>query len=210
MELRAITEVFSAAANWCANTVSRIPDTAWGNPGLGEWNLRSLVGHTSRALSTAVHAIETPAQTVELTTAEDYFRGTSKLPQADPHTVRDRGITAGADLGDDPAEAFRDLAHAAIAALESAVNSAEDPIVTSVAGSMRLSEYLRTRVFELVVHGLDIQAAEPAAAKEVPLVALQEASRIAQNLAVLRGDGPQLLFALTGRGSLSAGYSVLA
>ncbi|QIK62107.1 mycothiol maleylpyruvate isomerase [Leucobacter viscericola] len=210
MEKRTITETFSQAAAWCVDTVSRVPSTAWNEQALGDWDLRALVGHTSRALSTVVRAIGAPADTVELASAESYFRAVSEIAEADANSVRDRGIAAGRELGEDPAAQFRKLYAEALAS----VQSVSDPAVMSVAGGIALSQYLRTRVFELVVHGLDIQTAltRVSAAEEIPPpeAALSEALTIAQHLAVLRGDGTQLLFALTGRGSLSANYSVLA
>ena len=45
---------FLAAAGTVADLVDAIPDTAWDGPGLGEWDLRALVGHTSRSLVTVV------------------------------------------------------------------------------------------------------------------------------------------------------------
>ncbi|QIM18560.1 maleylpyruvate isomerase family protein [Leucobacter coleopterorum] len=210
MENRTITETFSQTAEWCADTVSQVPSSAWSAHGLGEWDLRALVGHTSRALSTVTRAITTPAATIELESAEAYFQTASLISGTDPNAVRDRGIAAGDELGDDPATQFRTVLEAALAS----IRSVDNPIVTSVAGAMTLSQYLRTRVFELVVHGLDIQTAlTPTSLDAItppPEAALREALTITQNLAILRGDGQQLLFTLTGRKSLPANYSVLA
>ena len=69
---------------------------------------------------------------------------------------------------------------------------------------MRLGEYLRTRTFELVVHGLDIGAAsgvDPGFAR-APLV---DATGLAAEVAVLTGRGPDLLLAMTGTSSAAAG-----
>ena len=35
----------------------------------------------------------------------------------------------------------------------------DDPVISTIFGGMRLSDYLPTRTFELVVHGLDIARA---------------------------------------------------
>lgn len=209
MDKHAAEEVFSQAAAWCADVVASVPGTEWNKPGLGEWDLRALVGHTGRALSTVVRAIATPAAAIELETAEDYFLATTERSKAAPNAVRDRGVAAGKEMGEHPAHHFQTLLSDALAATA----AVGDPLVTSVAGGMRLSQYLRTRVFELVVHGLDIQSAIatiPATdLAPPPTVALHETLTIAQNLVVSRGDGARWVFALTGRGSLPSGYSVL-
>ena len=47
-----VRETFAEAARTFVALVARIPQNRWNGPGLGEWNLRSLVGHTSRSLVT--------------------------------------------------------------------------------------------------------------------------------------------------------------
>ena len=42
---------FGDAAEWFVATAA-LADGRWTEPGLGEWDVRSLVGHTSRALLT--------------------------------------------------------------------------------------------------------------------------------------------------------------
>ena len=81
-------------------------------------------------------------------------------------------------------------------------------MLTTIAGGMRLEEYLRTRTFELVVHGLDLGEASgiaPAFAQE----ALVDATTLAAEVAALTGRAPELLLAVTGRGALPEGFSVV-
>ena len=47
-----VRETFAEAARTLVELVQRLPPDRWDKPGLGEWNLRALVGHTSRALVT--------------------------------------------------------------------------------------------------------------------------------------------------------------
>jgi uncharacterized protein (TIGR03083 family) len=205
-------KVFLDAASWCIETVALLPDDAWQRPGLGDWDVRSLVGHTSRSFTTVVNAINTPAATEELATAEEYFLTAAKPSKMLAEAVRDRGFAAGRDLGARPGERFRELFETTQEAIENTGN----PLVTSLLGGIRLNEYLRTRTFELVVHGLDIQHAlttpdspSPAFAPP-PVAALTEAVTLVQRLAILRGDGSRVLLAMTGRSSLPDNYSVLA
>ena len=203
-------EIFGEAAAWAARCVAGIGGAdrgreAWDGAGLGDWDLRALVGHTSRALATVREALGRPAPLApELAGPEDYFLRVSSLPGADPEAVRLRGVEAGSALGPAPAAAFAKL----FAETLGAVRAAGDPVVGTIGGAMRLQHYLVTRVFELVVHGLDICAAAGLADPPPPR-ALDAALQLASRLALLRGEGADILLAVTGRAPLPAGFSVL-
>lgn len=196
--------VFAEAATAAAKLVAGIGEDQWAGPGLGDWDLRALVGHTSRALLTVEQYLAVPAPEPEVLRAADYFLRVAAAPGADAQEVLARGVAAGRALGADPATAFSEIVERVIAA----VTAAGTPVITCLVGAIRLSDYLPTRTFELVVHGIDIARAtrqDP----EIPGSALRQAAALAVELAVTRGDGPRLLEALTGRGALSPGYSVL-
>jgi hypothetical protein len=180
------------AAGSFADLVGSLPSSLTG-PGLGEWDLRSLVGHTARSLVTVSEYLRKPASAVELETAVDYVAGLAEAAN-NPGVTR-RGVEAGEQLGDDPAGAVRLLLDAVTADLARA-----DPeqLVTTYAGGMRLRDYLPTRSFELVVHCLDIAAAVPARWTP-PAAALSEAVHLAAEVAVRRGEGTLLLRLVTGR-----------
>ena len=59
-----VRETFAEAARTFADLVRRIPPNRWDAPGLGEWDLRSLVGHTSRSLITVETYLGQPADTL--------------------------------------------------------------------------------------------------------------------------------------------------
>ena len=44
-------EAYKLAARFFVDTVARVQPTQWDDVGLGEWNVRDLVGHTSRSLT---------------------------------------------------------------------------------------------------------------------------------------------------------------
>jgi uncharacterized protein (TIGR03083 family) len=196
---------FLSAAGAVADLVDTIPSTAWDGPGLGVWDLRALVGHTSRALVTVVTYLGRPAAAEEIATPEAYYALAARAGGADPAAVAERGRAAGAALGADPASAFRALIADAAAALD---HAGDDDLVTTVAGGMRLLAYLPTRTFELAVHGADIAAATglPVA---IPPAVLAEAAALAARTAVEVGQGPVVLAALTGRSALPPGFSVV-
>jgi hypothetical protein len=180
------------AAESFADLAGSLPQPLTG-PGLGEWDLRSLVGHTARSLVTVSEYLRRPASAVELETAADYVAGLAEAAN-DPGVAR-RGVEAGEQLGDDPAGAVRLLLDAATADL---ARADPDQLVTTYAGGMRLVDYLPTRTFELVVHCLDIAAAVPLRWTP-PAAALSEAVHLAAEVAVRRGEGSLMLRLVTGR-----------
>lgn len=122
--------VFADAAAWFVDVAAQVGGR-WDEPGLGEWDVRALVGHTSRSLLTV----------------EAYL-------------------------------------------------------------AMRLSDYLPTRTFELVVHTLDLARAL-GLRLEPPPAAATAALHLAVDLAVAGDAAGTLLLTATGRGAPPAGFSVL-
>ena len=193
---------FADAARWFVHTTTRVGDR-WTHPGLGEWDVRALVGHTSRSLLTVEAYLARPAATVEIASAADYFRATRALA-ADP-AVAARGYDAGAALGPDPAAAVAEIAARVLALVDT---QDETALVTTIAGGMRLGAYLPTRTFELAVHTLDLATALDLPL-DVPATAAAEALDLVTDLAVAGGRAGPLLLAATGRPGLPAGFSVL-
>src|SRR5215213_7135285 len=75
---------FAEAAEVFGQLVRAIPPDAWDGPGLGEWNLRSLVGHTSRTLITVETYLGQPADTEAAPTPAAYYVAVAGL---DPEGV---------------------------------------------------------------------------------------------------------------------------
>ncbi len=178
----------------------------WSVPGLGVWDLRALVGHTSRALITVATYLDVPATTEDLATAADYVVATTALTVVDPAAVAERGRQAGRELGADPAAALEQ--HAATA-IDKVRGSDPEAIIHTAGGGMRVRSYLPTRTFELVVHGFDIADA----AGIVPgfgSAALVQAVSVAAEAAAGLGQGPGLLRALAGRGPWPDRFSVVS
>jgi hypothetical protein len=80
--------------------------------------------------------------------------------------------------------------------------------IHQLVGGMRLDAWLPTRTFELAIHSLDIAAATGVPAG-LPAAVLADATALAARIAVATGDGPTLLRALTGRGTLPEKFSVV-
>jgi uncharacterized protein (TIGR03083 family) len=165
---------FDAAAAWFLTTVDEVGDR-WSEPGLGEWTVRDLVGHASRSLVTVETYLDVEPGEVTVASALDYYlaiRGASAGP-----TVAERGRQAGAAMGADPRAFLATLAERVRAKVAS---SADDAFVATIAGGMRLIDYLPTRTFELVVHTADLGAA-----LDVPVEPPAEAAASALQLAAL-------------------------
>ena len=187
--------------------VSAIPPERYDGPGLGGWDLRALVGHTGRSLVTVTTYLGTRAAEREVTSAADYYAAVNRIAGVDADgAILQRGIAAGEALGDDPSAALRGLYDDARAALDAL--DGQDPLIETIAGGMRVSDYLPTRTFELTVHGLDIARATGLPFTP-PRQALAESLGVAAASAVELGFGATVLLALTGRQPLPEGTSVV-
>ena len=202
----AILAVYRSAATAFAELAHQLPEACWDGPGLGDWDMRTLVGHTSRSLTTVSTYLKTAAAREDVTSPQDYYVKmhdyASHLGAAD---ILERARQAGRDLGPDPAAAVDGLRARAFADLD----GAGDPLIAVIGGlGIRLSNYLPTRTFELAVHGLDIVRA---AGLQFPLPAdvLEEATVLAARVGVAMGQAEPLLCSLTGRGALPASFSVV-
>src|SRR6516162_6198325 len=162
---------FADAAEWFVRTAALVGDR-WDRPGLGEWDVRALVGHTSRALVTVETYLARPASAVEVASAPDYFRAT-RAAAADPAAVAQ-------------------IAERVLALVETQDGTEQ---MTTIAGGMRLGDYLPTRTFELAVHTADL-ATTLGVPLDVPPTAAAQALHIVADLALTSGlAGPLLLAA---------------
>ncbi|AUI49602.1 maleylpyruvate isomerase N-terminal domain-containing protein [Arthrobacter crystallopoietes] len=189
-----------AARNF-REVLAGIPDSAWDEPGLGDWTVRTLAGHTSRALITVLTYLDRPALNIDVGSTAEYYSGLDFTSSPD---ITARAVAAGEDLGAKPLETVDRL----LAQLENVVPLVSDRVIETIAGGRRFSDYLPTRIFELAVHSLDL-----AAACSVPASLSSDVEKAAMNVAVeiaaARGEGSLLLLAMTGRTALPPGFSVV-
>ncbi|MBC3190147.1 maleylpyruvate isomerase N-terminal domain-containing protein [Pseudonocardia sp. C8] len=173
---------FLAVADTFAGLCDRITGDRWDLPGLGEWDVRALVGHTLRAVTTVTAYLEEPGpDAVTCRSAGEYLVRVRALGDAGARAVAERGHDAGRRLGPDPAATVR----AAITRAREVLRAVRgDPVISTVAGGMHLGDYLPTRTFELTVHGLDI-----AAATGMPFSPSEAALRSALHTAVAAAAG---------------------
>ena len=183
-------ESFAQAIGYFTGVVSRVPADAWERQALGVWSVRDLAGHASRAITNVERYATVGAESATIGSSDD---------------IAERGREAGRALGADPAAAIRDVA-ARVGAL---VDSLPDdhPMATPF-GSLRLIDYLPTRVVELTIHGMDLADAIGVEASP-PDECLRVALHALGDYAVRNGVGKEVALALTGRRTLPDGFSVV-
>jgi uncharacterized protein (TIGR03083 family) len=197
---------FALAAHSFAALVHELPPDGWDGPGLGEWDLRSLVGHASRSLITVSTYLQQPAPHEDIKTPHEYYARVNPAALGlEPEGVLERGRQAGRDLGDDPGATVDELVSRVVGELA----GVGDPLITVIGGAgIRLHAYLPTRTFELAVHGLDIARAVGISFTAPPDV-IEEATVLAARIAASEGHGETVLLALTGRSELPTPFSVV-
>ncbi len=201
---------FRSAAVAYVDLVSRASAGRWDTPALGDWTLRDLVGHTaSSGLRQVPGVLGTPAPEVTVASAEAYFAFVRTVSREILTAARaasaDDAREYGRLLGADPADGLGELAGRATQALAAV---GDDDVVTTPVGGMRVRDWLPTRTFELVVHGLDTAAAAGVPHAFTP-EAVADAAALAARIGVAVGDGEPVLRALTGRAGLPPAFSVI-
>lgn len=181
---------FDLAVNFFLDIVSRVSSDQWAEPGLGVWNVRELVGHTSRAMTTIEQYVTVGADRVGVGSSDD---------------IAERGRQAALALGDDPASTIREVAKRVV----SLVNSLPaDHRVKTPYGEQQLNDYLRSRITELTIHSLDLADALNVRV-DAPSECLRESLYLLSDVAVQRGVAKDVAFALTGRPALSKRFNLL-
>jgi uncharacterized protein (TIGR03083 family) len=200
------TTDFETAAHCFLDLVGEVRPALWEEPALGSWNVRSLVGHTSRAITVVeTYLLADPAAEMTAPDAETYY-AEAFTKYTDNDAVAARGVEAGKTLTEDSGTLFE----AALGrALELIASNAPDRLVAIGPIGIPLSEYLRTRVFELVVHSMDIAKATDLD-HGIPTHVVANTADLAARVAVRKGNGEDILFAMTGRRPLPLRYSILA
>jgi uncharacterized protein (TIGR03083 family) len=204
MDAEAIKSCYIGAAQAFLELVEQVPESAWTEPALGEWDVRGLPGHASRALSTVETYLSSPATGKRVDGPVAYFLGVRSSTA--PDTIAQRGRDTGAALGPEPAAAVRELVQRITTLVKNTPDAAS---VACPAGTMTLIDYLPTRTLELAVHGLDLARAlglePPASLMPAVAASLELAGAIGARLP----SAPDLLLLLTGRSGLPGNLSVL-
>jgi uncharacterized protein (TIGR03083 family) len=199
------TTDFATAAHSFLDLVAQVPTAKWNEPALGVWDVRSLVGHTARAISTVETYLNAgPAAEVTTQDAETYYAEVFDA-YTDNDAIAARGVEAGKALNENSGAEFEATLNRALALIQA---SGPDYVVAIGPIGIPLNEYLRTRVIELVIHSMDIAQAV-GLQHGIPSDVVANVADLAARVAVRKGNGEDLLFALTGRRPLPPRYSIL-
>jgi len=193
---------FELALQGFVALVDQVDDGQWCLPALGEWDVRALVGHTSRALATISSYLDRQVDGPVVAGPVAYYLAALGTDPSDPRrravdaAIAARGRRAGDDLGADPRSAVRRLAEQARTDVR---GSADERLVGTPVGPMTLAGYLPTRTFELTVHGLDLADAIGATVPAVLAAPIEAACLLAAGVAARRPQAASTLRILTGR-----------
>ncbi|MCV7346672.1 maleylpyruvate isomerase N-terminal domain-containing protein [Mycolicibacterium rhodesiae] len=202
MTLQAHVETFRRAGDHAVSVAEQVKPDQWDSPALGTWSVRTLVGHISRSFTTVVDYSARPADRVDVSDAAQYYVVIAPM-LTDSSQIDARAVQAGLALGDDPLDTLRELQDRAAAVLD-----IDDQVIQTIAGGMRLSDYLPTRIFELGLHSIDLARAI-GASEALPAEVADSILALSVAVAQRRDDSQALLCALTGRGPLTPGYSIV-
>ena len=197
-------EAYLQAVNYFADTVAKIGPGQWDDSALGVWSVRDLVGHTSRAITRIEEFGQQCADKVDVASAAQHYH-ISLAPDGVDNVIAQGGRDAGNELGSDPSSLIKD----AIARMLPIANSVSgDTVIAYTNGGILFDHYLETRILELTIHTLDLQAAL-GFNDQPPREALVATLHLLAELAADSGYGGQLALLATGRGVIPDRFSVL-
>lgn len=117
------------------------------------WDVRVLVGHMLRDLDRVITYLEVPAPSAAATDAISYF--SSYDPRVEGALITASSVEA-ADRYDSPVALVHGLDETLRRCIDQARAADPGRILATRLTSIRLDEFIKTRVFEIGVHGLDL------------------------------------------------------
>ncbi len=198
-------EEFRQAAEYVCQLADQVPDDGWELAALGVWTVRDLVGHASRAITNVERYCAQTGDQLEILRPVEYFLRYMEPLADSPDAVAERGRQSGQDLGHRPAEMMR---HITERVLEELKQVPDDLVLALPAGGMRLIDYLPTRIFELVIHGLDLASAI-GVSDEPPKSPTSVTLHLLADLAMETGKARPFTLGATGRSSLPEGFNLV-
>jgi uncharacterized protein (TIGR03083 family) len=134
-----------------------LSEAAWTDAsGLGDWHVRELYAHVSRGVTTLANLMAQPvAGDAELPHAAAYFAALRPLGDGGAKQV----AAIAAEWASQPVDVLVGDFDAPASAALGAVRANGNVVVNTIAGSMRVHDYLLTRVLEATVHLLDLRRA---------------------------------------------------
>lgn len=135
-------------------TLADVPAAAWPSQGLGTWTLAELVTHLVRGVTRITEYLPEPAAQAPEFDRVSYFQYDAA---AAAPGVAERAVQEAA--GVDPTTLPGRFSVGWLAAEAAARDHGPGQLLPTFRGTMRLDEYVATRVLEVVVHHLDVRTA---------------------------------------------------
>ena len=180
------------------HALGSLPGSAWASPTRClPWDARALLAHVRMAVARVPQALAEPVPPAAEVSAVEYYRPDERFS---PATNADRVATAQAHASDLPGPAIlAELDNLRGAIVDLCTPEPPDRVVRTRHGdAMLLTEFLKTRVLEVAVHGFDL-----ADALALPSWLTSAAADVLQNLLLgpsqTAPDPEHFLRAATGR-----------
>lgn len=157
MDFGALLETLDGEARRSIDVARALPDEAFAAPTrCPPWDVRVLIGHMVRDLDRVLTHLDDAAPEAAISDAVTYFR--SYDPKAEGPQIT-AGSVEVADRYGTPAELVDGFDSTLRRCLEAA--GREDParVMGTRLTSIRLDEFVKTRILEMGVHGMDLAAA---------------------------------------------------
>jgi uncharacterized protein (TIGR03083 family) len=184
MEFGALLETLDGESRRSIDVARELPEEAFSTPTrCPPWDVRVLVGHMVRDLDRVLTYLADPAPEVATTDAVTYWR--SYDPRAEGPRISASSVEV-ADRYATPAALVDGFDSTVRRCLEDA--GREDParVLGTRLTSIRLDEFIKTRILEVGVHGLDLAAA----LGRRPWLTPPAASAVLSILIALSGNDP--------------------
>ncbi|MDQ3538619.1 MAG: maleylpyruvate isomerase N-terminal domain-containing protein [Actinomycetota bacterium] len=165
-------DAFSDECRALDETLAGVSAEAWTRHALGAWNVAQLVAHLVRGATRVATYLDVEVGGNPVTDRVSYFNydHTGEAPEIARRAVQEAAKVDAETLPALFTEGWR-------ASAERAAEVGDGHVLHTIAGPMRLDEYLATRVVEMVVHHTDLRAA-----LELPAVSTIAAARITMDV----------------------------
>jgi len=154
MELEGLLATLDDECRLMIGVVTGLPAEAFAKPTrCPPWDVRILVGHVVRDLDRVVTYLEAPAPDAATSDAISYFRSYDPVAEGPSITA---GSMEVADRSGSTGELVRALEETLRRCVEAARAHDAGRLLRTRLTAIRLDEFLKTRILEVGVHGLDL------------------------------------------------------
>ena len=154
MDLPELLATLDGECTLVVDALGELPEADFGRPTrCAAWDVKGLVGHLWRDLDRLGTCLELTPEPTATCDAIGYFRAYDPVADAPAIASQSLEVAARYGSGADAVAAFDEHRRECIEGVRSL---APDRLVRTRIATMRLDEFVKTRVLELSVHGLDL------------------------------------------------------